>query len=122
MRSTADLEDRSDKHPVTPGAVLPPRELLAELLMELDRPALAANEFETVLRSSPGRFNAIYGAARAAELTGKSKQGQAALFPTRSALWRRRCHEDRSSDRESILAAVVTAYTGRSKLSRRASL
>jgi tetratricopeptide (TPR) repeat protein len=70
MRSAADLEDNSEKHPVTPGAVLPARELLAELLMELDRPDLALNEFETVLRSAPARFNATYGAARAAELTG----------------------------------------------------
>jgi tetratricopeptide (TPR) repeat protein len=76
MRSAADLEDRSDKHPVTPGAVLPARELLAELLMELDRPALAGNEFETVLRSSPGRFNAIYGAARAAELAGNRNRAR----------------------------------------------
>ena len=47
MRSAADLEDKTEKHPVTPGAVLPARELLAELLMELDQPALALPEFET---------------------------------------------------------------------------
>jgi tetratricopeptide (TPR) repeat protein len=70
MRSAADLEDRSEKHPVTPGAVLPARELLGELHMQLDQPALALQEFEIVLRSSPGRFNATYGAARAAELSG----------------------------------------------------
>src|SRR6266852_2045683 len=70
MRSAADLEDKTDKHPVTPGAVLPARELLGELLLELDQPALAVPEFEGVLRSSPRRFNATYGAARAAELSG----------------------------------------------------
>ena len=70
MRFAADLEDRSDKHPVTPGAISPARELLGELLMELDRPAAALKEFEAVLRTSPGRFNATYGAARAAELSG----------------------------------------------------
>jgi Tfp pilus assembly protein PilF len=52
---------------VTPGPVLPARELLGELYMELDEPARALPEFETVLQSSPNRFNAIYGAARAAE-------------------------------------------------------
>ena len=70
MRSAADLEDRTDKHPVTPGAVLPARELLGELLMELDQPALAFHEFEKVLLTMPRRFNATYGAARAAELSG----------------------------------------------------
>jgi len=70
MRSAADLEDKTEKHPVTPGPVLPARELLGELLMELDQPALAAPEFEAVLRNSPKRFNATYGAARSAELSG----------------------------------------------------
>jgi tetratricopeptide (TPR) repeat protein len=74
MRSAADLEDKTDKHPVTPGPVLPARELLGELFMELDQPTLAFPEFEAVLRSSPKRFNATYGAARAAELSGDRKR------------------------------------------------
>jgi tetratricopeptide (TPR) repeat protein len=74
MRSAADLEDKTDKHPVTPGPVLPARELLGELFMELDQPALALSEFEMVLRSSPRRFNTTYGAARAAELSGDWKK------------------------------------------------
>ncbi len=74
MRSAADLEDKTDKHPVTPGPVLPARELLGELFMEMDRPALAFPEFEAVVRSSPRRFNATYGAARAAELSGDRKK------------------------------------------------
>jgi len=68
MRAAADLEDSMEKHPVTPGPVLPARELLGELLLELNQPARALTQFEQVLRSSPNRFNAIYGAARAAEL------------------------------------------------------
>lgn len=59
-----------EKHPVTPGPVLPARELLGDLLMELDQPARAFPEFESALRSAPRRFNATYGSARAAELTG----------------------------------------------------
>ncbi len=74
MRSAADLEDQTDKHPVTPGPVLPARELLGELFMELNQPALAYPEFEAVLRSSPKRFNATYGAARSAELSGGRKR------------------------------------------------
>jgi len=76
MREAADLEDRTDKHPVTPGPVLPARELLGELLMELNQPALALPEFETVLRNSPRRFNSTYGAARAAELTGDRRKAK----------------------------------------------
>jgi len=74
MRSAADIEDKTDKHPVTPGPVLPAREVLGELFLELDQPALAFPEFEAVLRSSPKRFNATYGAARAAELSGDRKR------------------------------------------------
>lgn len=70
MRSAADLEDSTDKPPTTPGAIVPARELLGEMLLELQRPAEALREFEAVLQSSPNRFNALYGAARAAELVG----------------------------------------------------
>jgi hypothetical protein len=73
MRSAADLEDRTEKQPVSPGPVLPARELLGELFMELNQPALAFPEFETVLRTSPKRFNSTYGAARSAGLSGDRK-------------------------------------------------
>ena len=70
MRSAADLEDKTEKHPVTPGPVLPARELLGDLLMELNQPARALPEFEAVLGSSPKRFHATYGAPHSAELSG----------------------------------------------------
>jgi hypothetical protein len=66
MRSAAAIEDSSEKRPVTPGAVLPARELLADMLMELRRPAEALAEYRTALRESPGRFNSVAGAMRAA--------------------------------------------------------
>jgi hypothetical protein len=68
MREAADLDDVTDKHPVTPGAILPAREQLGELLLELKQPKAALQEFETSLRSAPNRFNGLYGAARAARL------------------------------------------------------
>ena len=68
MRAAADLDDATDKHPVTPGAILPAREQLGELLIELKQPAAALTEFETSLRTSPNRFNGLYGAARASRL------------------------------------------------------
>jgi tetratricopeptide (TPR) repeat protein len=56
--------------------VLPARELLGELFMELDQPARALPEFEAVLRSSPNRFNAIYGVGRAAEICRDPKKAK----------------------------------------------
>jgi tetratricopeptide (TPR) repeat protein len=76
MREAADREDTMDKHPVTPGALTPARELLAEMLLELKRPAEAVREFETVLASSPGRFNALYGAGHAAQLAGDAAKAK----------------------------------------------
>ncbi|MEO5616142.1 MAG: hypothetical protein ABIS67_00070 [Candidatus Eisenbacteria bacterium] len=66
MRSAAALEDSTEKRPVTPGAVLPARELLADMLMEMRRPAEALIEYEAVLRDAPKRFNAVAGASRSA--------------------------------------------------------
>lgn len=69
MRAAADLDDITEKHPVTPGSVLPAREQLGELLLELKQPAAALAAFVTALRNAPNRFNALYGAARAATLS-----------------------------------------------------
>jgi hypothetical protein len=67
--SAADLEDSTEKHPVTPGPVLPARELLGDLLLEAGQSAQALTEFETSLQNSPNRLLGLYGAARAAELS-----------------------------------------------------
>ena len=74
MVSAAELEGSTEKHPVTPGAIVPAHELLGELLLELGKPEQALNEFETSLRTSPNRFNTFYGAARAAELLGDNEK------------------------------------------------
>lgn len=66
----ADIEDVTQKHPVTPGAVLPARELLGDLLLELNRPADAARAYEASLRQAPGRARSLFGLARAAEQAG----------------------------------------------------
>lgn len=70
MRAAAELEEASDKHPVTPGNVVPSRELLGEMLLALKQPAQAFAEFERSLKRDPNRFRGIYGAARAAEASG----------------------------------------------------
>ena len=68
MRAAADLDDATDKHPVTPGAILPAREQLGELLLELKRPAEALHEYQSSLRRATRRLAGLYGAARAAKL------------------------------------------------------
>jgi hypothetical protein len=72
MRSAVALEESTYKHPITPGQLLPARELLGDLLLEAGQPAAALHEYEANLRLNPNRFNALYGAARAAELSGSS--------------------------------------------------
>jgi len=74
MRSAADQEIATEKHPVTPGSILPMRELLGELLLELGQPKQALAEFEASLMSSVNRFNGIYGAARSAEMAGEKQK------------------------------------------------
>ncbi len=76
MRSAADLEDFLGKDPVTPGAVLPARELLADMLVEAKEPEQALAEYEAVLRASPNRLNALFGAGHAAELAGQKEKAR----------------------------------------------
>src|SRR5262245_29682791 len=76
MRAAADLEDSTEKHPVTPAPVVPARELLGEMLLELNQPALALVEFEASAAREPNRFNGLYGAARAAELSGNKEKAR----------------------------------------------
>jgi tetratricopeptide (TPR) repeat protein len=71
MRAAAEAEEASDKHPVTPGNIVPSRELLAEMLMALGQPAQALAEYERSLKRDTNRFRALYGAGRAAEAAGK---------------------------------------------------
>ena len=77
LRIAADHENAVDKHPVTPGALLPVREMLADLLLENGRPAEALKEYEAVLKTAPRRFNATAGAARAADKAGDNVKAHA---------------------------------------------
>ncbi len=70
MKEAADMENSTEKHPVTPGEVLPARELLGDLLMELNKPGDALVAYERSLELSPNRFNGVYGAASAAKALG----------------------------------------------------
>jgi hypothetical protein len=65
MRQSADLQDKSEKSPVTPGYVAPSRELLGEMLLELKRPADALKAFELSARQDPNRLRGSVGTGRA---------------------------------------------------------
>ena len=71
-RQAAELEESVEKHPVTPGPLLPARELEGDLLMELGRFADALRSYEATLVREPRRARALFGAARAAEKAGDS--------------------------------------------------
>jgi tetratricopeptide (TPR) repeat protein len=77
MRQAADIEDKSEKNIVTPGRLLPARELLGDMLLELKRPADALKEYEASQQREPNRYRGLYGAAQAAAQAGnrdKAKQ------------------------------------------------
>jgi len=70
MKSAAEMEDAADKKAITPGPLAPARELFGEMLLEINQPAQALEQFEATLKKEPNRFRALYGAARAAQLSG----------------------------------------------------
>ncbi|MGH7663298.1 MAG: hypothetical protein ACRENI_03225 [Gemmatimonadaceae bacterium] len=76
-REGADLEETVEKHPVTPGPLLPARELEGDLLLELGRSNDAMLAFEATLAREPGRARALFGIARAAEKAGNAAVARA---------------------------------------------
>ncbi len=70
MQQAVKMEAATEKHPVTPGAILPAGELLADMYLALGKHQQAQAEYLAVLTYSPNRFNSLYGVARTAELTG----------------------------------------------------
>ena len=77
MRQSANLEDSSEKHVAMENRLYPMRELLADLLLENGQPQAAIIEYEASLLAAPNRFNAFYGAARAAQLMGDKDKSRA---------------------------------------------
>ena len=77
LRTAADMEDATEKHPVTPGPIAPARELLGELLVEQGQHSAALREFEKGMAREPGRLRSLYGAAMAAEKSGDKARAKA---------------------------------------------
>ena len=78
VRAAADLDASMDKHPATPAEVLPARELLADLLLELNDPAAALKEYEQSVSTERNRFRSILGIARSAKATGDAAKAREA--------------------------------------------
>ena len=73
----ADREDGTQKHPVTPGSVLPARELEGDLLLLVGKPAEARKAYAATLALSPNRARSLFGLARSVELAGDRPTAQA---------------------------------------------
>ena len=77
LRAVADREDSTAWDPVMPGRIISARQLLAEMLLDANHPQRALQAFEAALKVEPGRFWSLYGAGRAAELSGDQARAEA---------------------------------------------
>lgn len=98
----ADREDAVDKHPVTPGEVLPARELFADMLLEAGRNEESLAQYSVVLAHAPGRLNALLGAANAAAKAGQKSVAQKYLAIIRE--------QTRDGNRQRIQLSLQVAY------------
>lgn len=74
MKEAVELEEKTGKHPITPGEVLPAPELLGDLLSAMSKPSQALAAYELDLEGHPNRFNGIYGAAVASKQSGDQEK------------------------------------------------
>jgi len=77
MREAADREDRTEKAAISPGPIAPARELLAEMLLQMNRPADALAEYRRTIAKEPNRFRGLAGAAAAAAQAGDAAAARA---------------------------------------------
>ena len=76
MRSAADMEDKTEKHPVSPGRLIPARELLGDMLLESGRPGDALAEYEASQIRDPNRYRGYWGAGTAAAQAGNKDKAR----------------------------------------------
>jgi tetratricopeptide (TPR) repeat protein len=72
LREAADTDDALGKHPVSPGSLLPAREMYADFLLDTGKPAEALAAYQETLKLNPRRFSGVHGAARAAAAAGNA--------------------------------------------------
>lgn len=76
MTIAADMEDGTEKHPVTPGEIIPARELLGDMLLAMNKPVLALEAYKSVLETHANRFNGLYSAGVAAQKCGNKEEAK----------------------------------------------
>lgn len=76
LQAAAKREDATEKHVVTPGPLLPAREILADVLLDTGKAGAAQVEYEAVLAKEPNRYRATYGAAQAASKAGNAEKAK----------------------------------------------
>ncbi|HUK42945.1 MAG TPA: hypothetical protein VLW48_00735 [Candidatus Bathyarchaeia archaeon] len=81
LRQAADSEDAVEKLPVTPGPIVPAREQLGDLLLQMHQPQMALKEFQIALTNAPGRRGAVTGEARATQLAEVADEGRKTTNP-----------------------------------------
>jgi tetratricopeptide (TPR) repeat protein len=96
MREVADLQDKVGKREVD----IPAREMLADMLLTLNRPQEALAEYESALKIDPNRFNGLAGAARSAEMAHQAEKAN-----TYYAQLLRNCNDGKTSDRPELARA-----------------
>jgi len=74
MQEAVELEEKTGKHPITPGEVVPAPELLGDMLLAMNKSSEALEAYVMDLKGHPNRFNGIYGAAIAAKNLGDQKK------------------------------------------------
>jgi tetratricopeptide (TPR) repeat protein len=76
MAAAAAAEDKTEKAPVTPGPIVPARELYGAMLLGRGQPKDALAAFEATLKKEPHRLGATLGAAKAAEQLGDAAKAR----------------------------------------------
>ena len=98
MREVADLQDKVGKQEVD----IPAREMLADMLLTLNRPTEALAEYESALKTDPNRFNGLAGAARAAEMAHQTEKAN-----TYYAQLLKNCDDGKNSERPELARAKI---------------
>jgi tetratricopeptide (TPR) repeat protein len=96
MREVADLQDKLGKREVD----IPAREMLADMLLTLNRPTEALTEYESALKIDPNRFNGLAGAARAAEMAHQAEKANIYY-----AQLLKNCNDGKNSERPELARA-----------------
>jgi len=114
MSLAADAEDKTEKHPVTPGVATPARELYGVMLLERGMAKEALGAFETTLRKEPNRFGAYAGAAKAAENSGHQAKARQYCEKIVEIAWWRGQDQDRGCRRPRIFEDPLSGIQCRS--------